>query len=468
MRPLLIGLVTFSALPMLSAGCSSSPLADGWPEKRPLGSAIETYQPPASLAKREEQKATVALPTADQQVTLGDALAMALMHHPQLAVFGYDVRAAEARALQAGLLPNPELDAEVENFAGSGELTGTDAIETTVSLSQLIELGGDRAARKHVARHNRDLAGWDYEAARLQVLTETAQRYLAALAAKRKLELATQVETLMQQTLAAVDRKVDAGEASELQRTRLSVQVTAARLDREQAQRELATSRQRLSAMWGRPAARFGKLAGELPNVQAIPAMQTLAQALEQNPGLARYASEIALRQAQVKLAKAQGTQDVTVSVGVRHFNENDDTAMVAGVSLPLPLFDRNQHEVLASRFEAARARAQQQATRVQLHTELAERYQLLAASYEQARALRDQMLPAARQAMQQVQAAFDQGEVSLLDVIDAQRTFAASQGRYADALANYHQNLAAVEGLVGQPLNEFDIPATQPATQQE
>ena len=84
-------------------------------------------------------------------VTLKQALSRALMHNPELKAFSLEVRALEARALQAGLFPNPEIDIEGENFGGTGEFQDTNVMETTIQLSQLIELGGKRSKRKQLA-----------------------------------------------------------------------------------------------------------------------------------------------------------------------------------------------------------------------------------------------------------------------------------------------------------------------------
>src|SRR5690606_11707474 len=103
------------------------------------------------------------------------------------------------------------------------------------------------------------------------------------------------------------------GEESTLERTRFSVQLITARLNAQRAKRELAAARQRLAAMWGDPQGRFGALAGELPTMHAPPPLEKLVAVLHQNPALARYASAIALRQAETRLARARGVPDVTL-----------------------------------------------------------------------------------------------------------------------------------------------------------
>src|SRR5262245_60728610 len=106
-------------------------------------------------------------------IRLQQVLTLTLLRNPELAAFSFDMRAAEARALQAGIWPNPQLGVEVENVAGTGSTTkGVRAAETTLQLSQLIELGGKRAKRMRLAGLERELTSWDYEVKRLDVLTE--------------------------------------------------------------------------------------------------------------------------------------------------------------------------------------------------------------------------------------------------------------------------------------------------------
>jgi len=155
-------------LPIWLVACSGKDFQTILPEPRPLGRGYGTPQPldltpGVSTANKNE-------PTG--VLSLREALLLALRHSPDLAAFAWEVRAGEARTLQAGLLPNPEFDIELENFAGSGDLEGFDARETTIALNQLIELGGKRLKRKRVAALERDLRGWDYEAKRLDVFTE--------------------------------------------------------------------------------------------------------------------------------------------------------------------------------------------------------------------------------------------------------------------------------------------------------
>src|SRR5262245_63115546 len=143
---------------------------------RPAPSLLETAPSPRAVSN----------PTG--VLTLPQAQALALLQHPRLAAFGWEVRAGEARTLQASLPPNPALGIEVENFAGSGALKGFQGAEITIHLSQLIELAGKRQKRTRVAALERDLVAWDYEAARIEVLTQVTKALVEVLSAQQRLD----------------------------------------------------------------------------------------------------------------------------------------------------------------------------------------------------------------------------------------------------------------------------------------
>jgi outer membrane protein, heavy metal efflux system len=443
------------------SGCSPSPLAESWPEARPLGRDLDAYRPPPTPPdEHTAHSQSVQEGGAEEPeggLVLRQALALALEKSPGLRGFAWEVRAAEARTLQASLLPNPELGVEVENIAGSGEFNGTDVAETTVALSQLIELGGKRSKRTRVASLGRDLAGWDYEAARIEVFTEVAQRYVEVLSSQRRLELAVDVEALSQQFFDTVSKRVEAGAAAPVEKTRASVVVSTSRIELQRAQRRLWAARISLASTWGNASPRFESVAGELETIRAIPTVQSLAELIRQNPDVARWAVEITRRRAEVELAKAQGTPDVTVGVGARHFSETSDDAMVVGLSLPLPIFDRNQGGILEARFNSAKALEEQRAAEIRVGAALGGTYQELAAAYDEAVMLKQDVLPAAQASFDATNQAYRQGKLGYLDVLDAQRSFIGIRFEYLDALSSYHASVAEVEGLIGQSLYEVD-----------
>src|SRR5512139_1945195 len=122
-------------------------------------------------------------------LTLDDAVAAALSASPELAALEQEVRALEAATEQARLLPNPELETEVENVAGSGSREGDQAAESTLRLSQRLELGGKRAARSHVAASAVEATAAELELRRRDLAASVKTAFAAALAAQQRVVL---------------------------------------------------------------------------------------------------------------------------------------------------------------------------------------------------------------------------------------------------------------------------------------
>ncbi len=448
------------------AGCQAHPLGDAvWAPPRPLHADLPAYQastdPPQSSP---EAQASAPAPTGE--LSLRQALAAALLRHPQLHGQSWAVRRAEALALQAGRWPNPELEIELENFGGNDVFHGASALETTVSLAQTIPLGGDLALQRAAGHHAGVLAGWDFEAARLAVLTETTQRYLAVLAAQARLEVTREGLELAQQIAQTTRKRVDAGDAPPLELTRASVPVALAEVAQRQAQRSLVLARSQLARCWGATEPGYDHVTGQLEELASPPELDQLIALINQNPQVARWATEISLRQTEVQLARAQALPDVTARLGYRYDRADNAGALVAGLSLPLPLLDQRQDDIRAARLGAAAAEQHRQAAQLQLASLLADAYTRLANAHDEASALGQTALPAGREAFAVTRRAFEQGDLAFLDVLDAERTLVELRVAHLDALVAYHQAAAEIEGLIGQSLASLST-APAPAAAQ-
>lgn len=445
-------LLRVALLCLVLAGCATTPYLDpARIEPRPLGRDIPAYQPP--LQPPEAAPLAQAVSTPVGLLTLPQAHALALLQHPKLAVFGWEMRAGEARTLQASLRPNPEVGLEVENFAGSGALQGFRGTEITIHLSQLIELAGKRQKRTRVAVLERDLVAWDYEAARLEVLTQVTQAFVGVLSAQEHLRLNLELVRLADDVLRTATERVRAGKVSPVEETKAQVALSSSRITLERTQRELDAARTRLVVLWGGSTPAFDSAAGTLEPGAAIPSAARLAERLAQNPDIARWVTEIAQRQAALDLAHAQRIPDPTLQGGVRHSRETGDTALVMAFSVPLPVFNRHQGGVSEARYRLAKAAEERRAAAVQVRTALAEAYGALASAFVEARRLQQEVLPGAQQAFEATNEGYRQGKFGFLEVLDAQRTLFASRERYLEVLAAYHKAVAAVERLIGEPL---------------
>lgn len=387
------------------------------------------------------------------EITLRQALSLALLNNPGLKAFSWEVRASEARTLQAGLFPNPEIAVEVEEFAGSGPRSSFDGAETTLQLSQLIELGGKRSKRKQVASIVGNLSSWDYESARLNTFAGTNKAFIEVLAAQSRLTLAENLFRLSQEVFNAASERVKSGKVSPLEETRTRVSLALNRIEVERAKRELTAARKGLSAMWGNIFPQFSQVSGNLENMPGPPP-QSQSEIVIQNPDLDRWEAEIELREAELKLEKANRFPDLTLGAGVRKFNESNDSAGVVGASLPFPLFNRNQGAIAAAQHELARAEEMRRQAEVEIKTTLAQALQSLTSYYFEATSLQKEVLPGAQTAFEAAREGYRQGKNGYLDVLDAQRTLFEVEFQFIDSLAGYHNSLADWERLIGRHAN--------------
>jgi cobalt-zinc-cadmium efflux system outer membrane protein len=389
------------------------------------------------------------------EITLRQALALAFARNPDLAASSWEVRSGDPRILQAGLLPNPELGVEFENFLGSEPSRNFETLESTLSIGQLVELGGKRAARIKLASSEKEVSIWEYEAKRADVAAEVAKAFVEVLSAQDRLTLAEEFSRLAKEVLSAVAGRVEAGKISPVEETKASVALSIAGIDLERARLAIEGARKRLAATWGSAKPVFSKAVGQLDRLTPIPPPEVLADRISRNPDVARWAAEMEQRKATLAQERANRIPDVTISGGVRRSREANDTSFVFGAAVPLPLFHRNQGKILESQYRISKAERERDAAGNKVLAALSDAYQALAAGYAEASTLMSTVLPGAQSAFEATSEGFRQGKFGYLEVLDAQRTLFEARGRYVESLGAYHKAAADTERLVGGELGE-------------
>ncbi|SMO87290.1 TolC family protein [Gracilimonas mengyeensis] len=389
-------------------------------------------------------------------LTYQTALAKTLLENPQLQSYAWQVRVKEAERIQAALLPNPELEAEMENFGGTGPFEGYDSRETTIRLSQKVLLGADRMKRKRLAGLTTELANWDYETQRLNTLTGLTQAYTSALEAQLQWEQQKELLDVARQFYESVSAQVTAGKVSKLEQTKAQVELSRARIELENRRNSMESAFTTLASFWGSDRVLFKALNGELEIPESIPNYQSVAEFIERNPDIARWTTEIQQREASLSLQRSKAIPDIKISAGYRRMEDLDAEAALVGVSIPIPFFDRNQGNVKAARYELNRAETQRESALIEAQKALQNTYNNLQAALYEVEQLNAEVLPGAETAYEAAQIGYRQGKFDFLEVLDAQRTLFTSRTRYVQALAELNRAIAEVERLIGTPLNEI------------
>jgi len=417
---------------------------------------------PASLGAATHQETPVPGPFVPGDLSLATALELATNHNPALAAAGYQVEAADARMAQAGRWANPELEFDVENFGGRDDLRGFESTESTLLISQSLQIGGKIKRGRKVAESDVAIAGRDRESVVLDVRALTTAAFYSVLTAQERLALSRELLDLAQTFADTVDARVEAGKVSPVEATRAKMEVAAVRVHLIRATRALEVARVRLSSMWGASNADFRHAAGKLPRPVDRPAWSELRGLVESTPDMRALGHQLERSERVVALEKSFRIPDLTVAAGPRRFSETGDSAWVAGISLPLPVFDSNRGARRAAEFELESTRRNIEAARVGIETGLVSVVQRLDAAVEIASSMKTEVVPAATSALEAVEIGYTEGKFGFLDVIDAQRTLFDARSLLLDSAAEYALAKVDLERLIGLELDAAEgIPSS-------
>ena len=383
-------------------------------------------------------------------ITLQQAQSIALRQNPELSAFLLEVRAREAQVQQAGFLPNPQLSFEVENFGGTGDFRGFDSAEFTVQAGQMFELGGKRSRRVSAAVLEKDVANWDLEARKLDLLSDVTKAFIEVLTAQERLALQKELVRLSEEVFSTISARVQAGKVSPVEETKAGITLASVRIDMERSNLELEAARKSLTVFWGSASPAFEKADGQLELLEMIPSFDQLIASLPQNPDIARWYTEIEQKKALLKIEEANRIPDPSLNVGYRRLQEPGINSFIAGISIPLPLFNRNQGGIAAAVKRIARAEEDGKTVKLKVLSALSEAYQALSSAYIEALTIKDRILPGAINAFEATKEGYLQGKFNYLDVLDSQRTLFEAKNRYIEVLAAYHRAFSDVKRLTG------------------
>jgi cobalt-zinc-cadmium efflux system outer membrane protein len=392
-------------------------------------------------------------------LTLSQAISAALAGNPDLAVAAYELKAGDTRIIQAGLRPNPEISLYLEDFAGTKAAFGIREMQSTLSLSQVIELGGKRSRRIGVATSGRDLLDIERQIHELDVLSEVTRRFIDVVTAQEHLSLAREAAALADRTKQAISARVQTARSPWAELSRATIASTRAQIAQHRAETRLHNARQALAVLWGGTEARFDVARADLYRFVSLDSLESLRERLRRNPNFARFASEARLRDAELRLAQAEARPNIALEFGVRRYEATDAVGLVAGFSLGLPLFNRNQGAVAEATIRQSQTIAAEQAALARADATLAALYRQALASREEADELRTAALPQAQAALDQTQYGYERGRFSYLDLTTAQQELLALRLAAIDAAADFHRLVAEIERLAGEAVAQPNIP---------
>jgi cobalt-zinc-cadmium efflux system outer membrane protein len=413
------------------------------------------------VAARTLTAQSTAPPTL-QPLTLAEARARARQASPELVAAREAIAAAAGKERQAGAWPNPTLGFSREQTSRAGEENS----QNVVSLEQRLEISGARGARKETARFERNAAEARLAAAAARVDYDVARAYAAAVASQRRATLADEASASFGTARRVSQARLAGGDVSGYQHRRLLLEATRYATLRSEALVARDSALRALHLLLGdsvlvgdssRTSAVAVFLTDTLLPAQLALSVDSLAErSLRTRPELLAARLDARAAAASVGVARAERIPTPLVSGGYkgeRLATGETLNGFVAGVSIPLPLWDRRGGAVAAAEAEAKRLGATFVGAERQARLEIADAYashQALAAQLVDLQARLGQDAAVARRA---AQAAYAEGEISLLEWLDSVRAYQEAESSYVTLWSEYVTRRAALERLTGLSL---------------
>lgn len=349
------------------------------------------------------------------------AIHHALTYSPVLQAKRSELRALEAEIVQAGLPPNPELGIDIENFSGSGGSRNFEGAEMTATLSQRLEIGGKRPKRTLVAALEAEALRAEIAADEREVRIAADRGFTTLLEAREIRELSVRNLDRAGENLNTLKTLLEAGKSNRIDVAKAKLAVSEARELLAEARSAESNAAAELSQTWGGGAADVTAI-GSLDQAGGDSSAGGESR-LKRHPAMRAAALRFARAQAVYDLEKARRFSDVEVGAGVRQLRDSDETAAVVGLTVPLPIFDRNQGNIQAAKERLRRAEAEARATESELRAQLTRLSSDLRAARTRAAEFNSRTATAARQALDDTREAYSIGKASLLEVLDARET---------------------------------------------
>ncbi len=376
-------------------------------------------------------------------------ITIALKNNPAIKKALKELDAAKGEEKQAGYFPNPELDAEVENFGGDlGEGTFSSA-DITFYITQTIETAGKRKLRKKMSAISKNMAVQRVLAVVNSKISSLFNLYNKAAIAEQKLSLAKELADISGKILKTVKTKVKYGKTSPIQELKAQIEYDKAVLLLKQAQSEYEITKNALAFEMG-----VSKLPDNIefkefsPNI--LDKQENAEKKIKANPLIVEQELLRKIKEKELKLASRENIPDLNISAGIRKFKETDQKAYVLSIGFKIPVFNRNKGKIIARAAERDAAYFSKKESLLRLKTEYGNVKTELATLEKKKNVYENKIIPDAHKAYQAMFTAYREGKIGYIELLDTQRTLIEARNQYLEIKIEYTQKLFSLLEILG------------------
>lgn len=364
----------------------------------------------------------------------------------------WDIRGAER--LQVSLYPNPELNISVDG-PSNGLNWNTSGNDLSIGITQLFELGGKRRARVRVADAALYETSWALEIAKCDLYADVMHAFINVAIAQERLNLTKDFQHIAEQSLECLSNKINYGKISPLDAKKTEIALKMANLTYNKRVAELKNARNELASLWNSSQPEFASVNYELFDIVPPLPYQQLAEELEKNPELSLAHAEVSKAWEILELERTKRIPNMAIYLGVSTTRNFRDPAVSFGLSIPIPIFDRNQGNIARADHELNQVMMKQTDLVNRLKVRMKVLYREWNNAYQQAADLKDILDTVAIETFKLTEERYLLGKTDFLDFQDARTTFFNIKQQYLDAVEEYHHKRAEVIQLLAKCCSE-------------
>lgn len=386
-----------------------------------------------------------------EELTIEKAWHFVCKCSPHLQIVEEKLCEAKGGTMQASLTPNPELSLSLGR-SDSRSVSGHTQMDFDYEISQEIELGGKKAARVGHARWEEEVALWEIKETRRELFLELIHSIIEVKASEERVVIAREQMKISAEALKTIEAKVNAGKSTRLHLTQGQLLHDQKKADCYLAKNSLEIAKHHLASLWGGEGDSIDSVQFNLKNLMDHSSYAVYEQALKHHPTLCRLESEKCSARWDQAVQNSEAIPDVKLSIGMDNEENFQDCDIGFGLSIPLPIFDRNQGNRYQALKKVCRKKSEKRYEWLKLLRELNATFFEMKSAYKRACILRDHVDQRLNLILKDVEEGYKQGKLEYYEVLVTQEDFFKIQSEYIDALSHFHQKMAELQVLVAPP----------------
>ena len=391
----------------------------------------------------------------DKYLTIEDSVNIAIQNNSLIKSKINKEEAVKGEIEQAKLIPNPKLNLVTEEMPSNQ--IGLSESQNMVSLSQKIELGGKRKLRTEAAKKKKNILNLDTQTTIWNITAKTKKAFFNLLTSQENLKLAQKNVEIAMGLKILSDKRYEVGDISKLTVLKSSIGLSTAKTNVVEAERNMFNATRKLQTTMGTTGAPFQNLVPvPVTDVPLLYLCKLEALLLTNYPALQAQKGVVNLSLLKIKEAKRKRIPDIDFTVGYKRLSATDDDTIQAGISFPLPFFNRNQGNIVEAEELSHMAKNDETTARNELLLQLNNAFSMYVSTRELVRTFLDNVVPQAEEALKIARLGYEHGEFGFLEVLDAQRTLVTTNVSYLKTLNNLFTSMTEIERLAGVKISDI------------